>query len=90
MGGCHFRILTQRVTFETSDQEKNDNEDNKDNEDKDNKDNDNEDNDNEDNPDNDNDNDNANGRACCDNSWTQPASFASTRKKGRKIRKIKN
>ena len=48
---CHFRILTQRVTFETSEQENNDNEDNKDNDNKENenKDNDNEDNDNEDN-----------------------------------------
>ena len=41
--GCLFRILKQRVTFETSDQENNDNKDN------DNKNNDNEDNNNEDN-----------------------------------------
>ena len=38
LGECHFRILTQRVTFETSDQENNDNKDNN-NEDNDNKDN---------------------------------------------------
>ena len=37
VSNCHFRILTQRVTFETSDQENNDNKDN-DNEDNDNED----------------------------------------------------
>ena len=60
-------------------------------EDKDNVENDNEDNDNEDHKDNDNDNEenatDANGTACCDNSWTQPASFDSTRKK---VEKYKN
>ena len=47
---CHFWILTQRVTFETWDQENNDIKDNE-NEDNENEDNDNEDNDNEDNED---------------------------------------
>ena len=63
-----------------------------DNEDNDDENNDNKDNDIKDNKDNDNYNaenaTDANGRVCCDNSWTQPASFYSMRKKGRKIRKI--
>ena len=61
--GCHFRILTQRVTFETLDQENNNNKDNEnednnkeDNENNNNENNNNENNDNENNENNDNEN----------------------------------
>ena len=57
--GCHFRILTQRVTFETWDNNNNNKDNDNDNNDNDNniKDNDNKDNDNKDNYNKDNNND---------------------------------